>query len=190
LLSNFLADLFRRLFVDPAFGKSDSNGLRVGLPLRIHCFNGDLRPVVGAGRRQPLAIGASQTRNSRNGVHLPSLDLTSRWLMTSLSACAQEIIASLSWAGGRRLATRCMVSGTVSAWIVVAVAWPEIAAWMVAIICSGLRHSPMMMSVGWRRIAPAMKSSKLFTLRGISLCEMVLVTLSTRSCRNSTGSAH
>ena len=59
----------------------------------------------------------------------------------------------------------------------------EIAAWMVAIICSGLRHSPMMMSVGWRRIAPAMKSSKLFTLRGISLCEMVLVTLSTRSSR-------
>src|SRR5271169_6083958 len=73
--------------------------------------------------------------------------------MTSLSACAHEIIASLNWAGGRRLATRCMVSGTVSAWIVVAVAWPEIAAWMVAIICSGLRHSPMMMSVGWRRIA-------------------------------------
>src|SRR5271166_3721750 len=110
--------------------------------------------------------------------------------MTSLSACAHEIIASLSWAGGRRLATRCMVSGTVSAWIVVAVAWPEIAAWMVAIICSGFRHSPIMMSVGWRRIAPAMKSSKLFTLRGISLCEMVLVTLWTRSSRNSTGSAH
>src|SRR5271163_2762696 len=61
---------------------------------------------------------------------MPSLDLTSRWLITSLSACAHEIIASLSWAGGRRLATRCMVSGTVSAWIVVAVAWPEIAAWM------------------------------------------------------------
>ena len=34
--------------------------------------------------------------------------------MTSLSACAHEIIASLSPAGGSRLATRCIVSGTVS----------------------------------------------------------------------------
>ena len=48
----------------------------------------------------------------------------------------------------------------------------------------------MMMSVGWRRIAPAMNSSKLFTLRGISLCEIELVALSTRSSKNSTGSAH
>src|SRR5271168_5065610 len=57
LLFNFLADLFRRLFVDPAFGKSDSNGLRVGLPVPIHSLGRDLRPVVGAGRREPLAIG-------------------------------------------------------------------------------------------------------------------------------------
>src|SRR5271169_5787840 len=56
-LSNFLADLFRRLFVDPAFGKSDSNGLRVGLPLSVDRLGRNLRPVVGAGRRQPLAIG-------------------------------------------------------------------------------------------------------------------------------------
>lgn len=121
---------------------------------------------------------------------MPSVEGTRRWLITRRSAWAQDVIASLSWAGGRRLATRCMVSGTVSAWIVVAVAWPEMAAWMVAIMCSGLRHSPMMMSVGWRRMAPAMNSSKLFTLRGISLCEIELVGLSTRSSKNSTGSAH
>jgi hypothetical protein len=42
--------------------------------------------------------------------------------MTSRSAWLQDVIASLSCAGERRLATRCMVKGTVSAWIVVAVA--------------------------------------------------------------------
>ena len=44
------------------------------------------------------------------------------WTTFYIAATGVIVFSVISWAGGRRLATRCMVSGTVSAWIVVAVA--------------------------------------------------------------------
>src|SRR5208337_3935433 len=49
------------------------------------------------------------------------------------------------------------------------------------------RHSPTMMSVGSRRIAPRTKAAKVGKSRGISVWLMVEVTPRTRSSRNSTG---
>ena len=61
---------------------------------------------------------------------------------------------------------RCIVSATSLAWIVVVTTCPEIAAWMEAAMVSLSRHSPTMMSVGSRRIAPRTKAAKLGRSRG------------------------
>ena len=64
---------------------------------------------------------------------------------------------------------RCIVKATSLAWIVVVNTWPEIAAWIAASMVSLSRHSPTMMSVGSRRIAPRTKAAKLAKSRGISV---------------------
>src|SRR5271154_1739473 len=51
------ADIFRRFFADPAFVERDSDRPRVGLAIRFQRLGGDLRPVVGAGGGEALAIG-------------------------------------------------------------------------------------------------------------------------------------
>jgi hypothetical protein len=161
----------------------------VGLPVPIHSLGRDLRPVVGAGRRQPLAIGrvADEEFAQRRPLAIPRFDqplvddepqrLRARdHRIFELGGRKKARDALHGQRHGfrvdrrrRRVARDRRLDGRDHVFGLAALADDDVG----RLAAHRPRHE-----------------AKLFTLRGISLCEMVLVTLWTRSSRNSTGSAH